>query len=181
MSQRKKLFAGAAAAVAMLFVLAVAIPNWQRSRMTGCPATPAAAGAMNVRSIITSQITYATMYPRQGYARNLAVMGSDGPDYAQCHPRPDRACLLDQKVGCPSGTGTAWCVAGSYRFNVQSSSSEPPYKDYWITATPVRADPELKNLCSGPDAVVRHEGGSPLSQPYSTLEECLAMESASKF
>ena len=176
MAHRKKLFAGAA--VALLLVLAIAIPNWQRSRMGG-HGSPGFYAARTVRTLNISEITYATMYPRQGYAPNLAVMGPDGLD--PCHPSPEHACLLDQKVGCASGMGMAWCVAGSYRFSIQSSSTEPPYKDFWVTATPVLADAELKNLCSGPDGVVRHEGGSPLAQPYSTLEECLAMEPISKF
>jgi hypothetical protein len=67
-----------------------------------------------------------------------------------------------------------WCVYGGYRFNVQTSSNDPPYKDYWVTATPIEANPKLRNHCSASDAVIRSEQAVPLSRPY-TLEECQAL------
>jgi hypothetical protein len=169
MTKTKKILIGAGVTIVVLLALAIVIPNLLRSRMHS-----PAPGASMVRTINTSQVTYSTTYPDQGFASNLAVLGPDVPDYSQCHASPTRACLLDQKVGCAAGIGTAWCVYGAYRFSVQSSSTEPPYKDYWITATPVHANPELKNYCSLSDAVVRWEQAAPLSRPYS-LEECQAL------
>jgi hypothetical protein len=173
MTELKKIFIGVAVAITVLLALAIVIPNLQRSRMSG-PPTP---GASTVRTLNTSQVTYSTTYSDQGYASNLAVLGPDIPDYSQCHPKQTHACLIDPRVACPSGIGNAWCANGLYRYNIQSSSTEPPYEDYWTTATPVRANPKLneKNFCSGPDAVVRSEDGPPLSRPY-TLTECLALK-----
>jgi len=170
MAERKRIFIGVALAMAVLLALAIVIPNLQRSRMSG-PPTP---GASTVRTLNTSEITYATTYPLQGYAPNLAVLGPDAADYSQCRPTQTRACLVDPKLACPSGIGTAWCRDGLYRYNIQSSSTEPPYKDYWITATPVQANPKFRNYCSLSDAVMRSEQGVPLSRPY-TLEECQAL------
>ena len=169
MTRRKRILTGVAMAMAVLLALAIVIPNLQRSRMSG--PTP---GASTVRTLNTSQIMYSMTYPDQGYAPNLAVLGPDMPDYSQCHPTQTRACLTDSKVACPSGIGTAWCEKGLYRYNIQSSSTEPPYKDYWITATPVHANPKFRNYCSLSDAVMRSEQGAPLSRPY-TLEECQAL------
>ena len=170
MTKRKKIFIGIAVTMAVLLSLAIVIPNLQRSRMSG-PPTP---GASTVRTLITSQIVYSTTYPDQGYAPSLAVLGPDIPDFSQCHPTKTHACLVDLKIACPSGIGTAWCAKGLYRYNIQSSSTEPPYKDYWITATPVQTNPKFRNYCSLSDAAVRSEQGAPLSRPY-TLEECQAL------
>jgi hypothetical protein len=170
MTELKKIFIGLAVAMAVLLALVIVIPNLQRSRMSGSP-TP---GASMVRTLNTSQIVYSTTYPDQGDAPNLAVLGSHIPDYSQCHPTQTHACLVDAKVACPSGIGTIWCSNGLYRYNIQSSSTESPYKDYWITATPVQANRKFRNYCSLSDAVMRSEEGAPLSRPY-TLEECQAL------
>jgi hypothetical protein len=165
MTALKKTYIGVALAMAILIGLAIVIPNLQRSGM-GDRTT----GASTVRTINTAEITYATNYPKIGYASNLAVLGpAEGGNCNSSH-----ACLVDEVVACPRGTGQPWCVKGAYRFNIQSSSSEPPYKDYWITATPVQANPEFRNYCSLSDAVMRSEQGAPLSRPY-MLEECQAL------
>ncbi|HZS26735.1 MAG TPA: hypothetical protein VFB76_05865 [Candidatus Angelobacter sp.] len=103
------------------------------------PSTP---HASNLRTINTAEVTYATNYEKIGFAPNLPVLGP-APTTRDCGP--EHACLLDNVVACPDGIGQGWCVKSGYRYNVQSSSTEPPYKDYWITATPIKADPKLKN------------------------------------
>jgi hypothetical protein len=170
MTERKKTLIGVMVAIVALLALAIAIPNLQRSRM-GDPPTP---GASTIRMLNTSQIVYSTTHPDQGYAPDLAVLGPDIPDSSHCHPTKTHACLIDPKIACPSGIGTAWCVNGLYRYNIQSGSNEPPYKDYWITATPVQAGSKFRNYCSLSDAVIRSEQGAPLVRPY-TLEECRSL------
>lgn len=149
--------------------LAFLIPDLLRSRMTADP-PPNAEGSWYIRAIHTSEVTYATNFQRIGYAPNLAVLGPVGA--GECGP--ERACLLDGKLGCAEGVGEQWCVYAGYRFNVQSSSSKAPYKDYWVTATPLEANPKLKNYCSTDDVIVRVGSNSPLRVPY-TREECLAL------
>ena len=165
MTKLKKTFIGIAVAMAVLISLAIVIPNLQRSRMSG-----PSAGASTVRSINTAQITYATTYPKIGYAPNLAVLGP--AESGNCDS--SHACLLDLVTACPQGIGEGWCVKDFYRYNIQTSSTEPPYRDYWITATPIRPDPTGRNYCSASDAVIRSEQAAPLSRPY-TLEDCQAL------
>src|SRR4051812_25990432 len=126
MTTVKKAMLGAGVAGTILIATAIMIPNLLRSRMSdiGNP------GARMVSVINTSQIMYSTTYERVGYAPNLAALGPAGGACNAMH-----ACLLDSSVACPQGKGLEWCTYGSYRFNVQSSSTEPPYKDYWVTAT----------------------------------------------
>ena len=65
-----------------------------------------------------------------------------------------------------------------YRYNIQSSSAKPPYKDYWLTATPIEARSKLKTYCALSNTETRAEQVPPLSQPY-TLKECHALPLAS--
>jgi len=121
------------------------------------------------RTVHIAEETFAHTYPEIGYARNLTVLGNGRPPCT-----PSHACLLDNVLACPEGTRAGWCSRGGYRYNVQSNSNRPPYKDYWLTATPIERDPKLKNYCMGSDGRVRVGGSQPLKGPY-TLEECLAL------
>jgi type IV pilus assembly protein PilA len=170
MRRRFRLMAIVIGALVMLVLAAaIVLPTLFRARMSdGGPP-----GARHVRTLATSEITYSSTYPEQGYAPNLAVLGPDRPDAERigCRPSTAHACLIDPNLGCSNGTGLAWCADRVYRYNIQSSSLAPPYKDYWITATPLEAAPERKNYCMTSDAVLRSESGPPLSRPY-TLAEC---------
>ncbi len=161
------------AVVVLLLAAAIILPRIFRARMSH----PGPIGARNVRMLNTAQVMYSSTYPEQGFAPNLAVLGPDRPDATNtdCQPSPTHACLIDAKIGCSKGTSSAWCADNLYRYNVQSSSSTPPYKDYWITATPLQPGPEKKNYCATPDAVLRSEQGAPLSRPY-TLDECKRLQ-----
>ena len=165
MAKRKRIFIGVAAALAILLALTIVIVNLQRPQNGG-----SWLGASMLRAINTAEATYVTSYGKVGYAPNLAVLGPANSDNCDSF----RACLLDPVLSCPEGVGQSWCVKGMYRFNIQSSSSEPPYRDYWTTATPIRPDPDFNNYCSASDAVLRWEHAAPLSRPY-TLEECQAL------
>jgi len=155
--------------IVVLTLFAILIPNLLRSQMTADPA-PGQVGVWNVRTIATAEITYATNYEKMGYAPTLAALGPAGN--GECGP--EHACLLDSHVGCPQDTGQEWCVYEGYRFNVQTGSNESPYKDYWVTATPIEANPKLKNYCTTETAIIRMGSTEPLSHPY-TREECLAL------
>jgi hypothetical protein len=121
-----------------------------------------------LRTIKTAEFTYAATYPHIGYAPNLAILGG----MKDCGPK--HACLLDNVLACPEGVGTAWCVKGMYRYNVQSSSRKAPYRDFWVTAAPITVEPNLRDYCAGPDSVIRSEPAKARTAPY-TLAECLTL------
>jgi len=121
------------------------------------------------RVVRNAEKTYAGLFPEVGYASNLTVLGPGGPPCTSVH-----ACLLDNVLACPEGTGAGWCPKGRYRYNVQSSSRRPPYKDFWLTATPIEWDPKLKSYCMSSDGRVTLGDTQPLKKPY-TLTECLAL------
>ncbi len=77
----------------ILIIAAIAIPNLLRARTTANEA----AAASTVRTLNTSQITYSTTYPDQGYARDLATLG--GNCASGSGGTAEHACLLDTQLG----------------------------------------------------------------------------------
>ena len=75
--------------VAIILILAaIAIPNLLRARI----AANEASAASSVRKIATAEYSYNSTYPNQGYAPNLASLGTP---LGICAPSPASACILD--------------------------------------------------------------------------------------
>ena len=73
----------------ILIIAAIAIPNLLRSRM----AANEASAVGSLRTINTAEVTYATNYPTEGFAANLAALGGAAPcSTAQVA----NACLIDE-------------------------------------------------------------------------------------
>lgn len=148
----------------MLVSAAVAIPNLQRSKTKANDA----AAASSLRTVNTAEITYATTYPKKGYARDLATMGpGSGGDCSGNKISAAHACLLDDALGCSSGT---WCSKGGFRFLVTGNCTTLTCSNYVAVATPVNESSGSKSYCSTADAVVRTHTG-PLASPV-TAAEC---------
>ena len=159
----------------VLMFAAVLIPNLLRARISANQS----AAASTVRSINTTQVTYSTTYPEQGYARDLATLGGGN---CSSGGTAEHACLLDTQLGNSICTAGAWCQKGQYRFTVstpcpapnfgtQQQGTENACTEYLIAATPLSSSTGLRNYCSVSDAVVRWHLGGPLSTPP-TAEEC---------
>src|SRR5947209_4047639 len=73
----------------ILIIAAIAIPNLLRSKMSANDS----AAASSIRTINTSEVTYSTNYPTQGYAPTLATLG---PGNGACDgTAAGGACLID--------------------------------------------------------------------------------------
>jgi type II secretory pathway pseudopilin PulG len=160
----------------ILIIAAIAIPNVLRARISANEAQ----AASTVRTLNTSQITYSTSYPEQGYARDLATLG--GNCATGSGGTAEHACLLESQLGQANCTSGAWCQKGSYRFTISSNCSparfgeqqqgtENACTEYVIAATPINFNAGRRSYCSVSDAVVRSRRGGPLSTPP-TVEEC---------
>jgi hypothetical protein len=158
-------------------ILAIAIPNLLRARVSANEAS----AASTVRTINTTQITYSTTYPEQGYARDLATLGGNCSSGTAEH-----ACLLESQLGQANCTSGVWCQKGSYRFTISSNcaparfggdeqGTENACSEYVIAATPVNSNAGRRNYCSVSDAVIRSRTGFPLATPP-TAEECQTWE-----
>ncbi|HWZ43834.1 MAG TPA: hypothetical protein VNW97_10170 [Candidatus Saccharimonadales bacterium] len=150
----------------VLTMAAIAIPNLMRSRME---ANETAARA-TVRTLVTSDIVYATSYPNKGYAADLASLGGSSADCSS--PSEKHACLIDEGLGCASGK---WCIRNGYRYHLAAICAKGPCSDFVAVATPVDSDKGLKNFCATSDGVVRYRLAPPLASPIS-LAECLKWE-----
>src|SRR5258708_19191941 len=96
--------------ISLLFIpmiAAIVIPNVLRARISANES----AAASTVRMINTTQITYSTTYPEQGYARDLATLGGNCGSGTAEH-----ACLLDSQLGQANCTSSVWCQKGQYKF-----------------------------------------------------------------
>jgi type II secretory pathway pseudopilin PulG len=163
-------------------ILAIAIPNLLRARISANEA----AARSTVRTINTSQITYSTTYPEQGYARDLATLGPGSSNGCSGGGTAEHACLLESQLGQTNCTSGVWCQKGSYRFTINSNcaparfggdqqGTENACSEYVIAAMPVNSNAGRRNYCSVSDAVIRSRTGFPLATPP-TAEECQTWE-----
>jgi type IV pilus assembly protein PilA len=160
----------------ILIIAAIAIPNFMRARTSANEAQ----AASTVRMLNTSQITYSTAYPDQGYARDLATLG--GNCTSGSGGTAEHACLLDSQLGQANCTSGVWCQKGPYRFTISSNcaparfgeqqqGTENACAEYVIAATPITSNAGHRSYCSVSDAVIRSRSGFPLATPP-TAEEC---------
>jgi type IV pilus assembly protein PilA len=148
----------------VLIVAAVAIPNLLRSRMAANEAT--AVGSL--RTVNTAEITYATVYPKRGYAPDLATLGLD-PRNPKAES-PDHAGLLDATLAGESCTANMWCTKSGYRFRVTTLCKQQPCKEYLAIGTPVDSNTGVRSFCTTSDAVIRYKTGSSPTIPASVAE-----------
>src|SRR5262249_31012678 len=117
-----------------LIVAAIVLPNLLRSKT----AANESAAAASVRTVNTAEVTYATVYPKRGYARTLAVMGPGaGGTCSEADVSAAHACLLDDVLGNSTCIAGKWCEKNGYRFIVHGICTQASCSAYVVTATPV--------------------------------------------
>jgi hypothetical protein len=161
----------------VLMFAAVLIPNLLRARISANES----AATSTVRTINTTQVTYSTIYPEQGYARDLATLGSGQSGGCNSGGSAEHACLLDSQLGKANCTSGAWCQKDAYKYTISSTCAAPNFgaqqgtenacAEYVVAATPINFNTGRRSFCSVSDAVVRSRSGGPLLRPP-TAEEC---------
>lgn len=138
----------------ILIIMAIAIPNFLRSRIV----TNQAAAAQNLRTITTAAVVYNTTWSN-GYPPTLATLGGPGP--VSC----DMAVLLDDVLASPpsqkSGYSFAYTPEG---VNVP----QPPncgtagFTAYLVTSTPMSIITGKLTFCSNEPGVIHvdYNGGA---------------------
>jgi type II secretory pathway pseudopilin PulG len=156
----------------LLIIAAIAIPNLMRARQ----AANSAEAASVVRTVNTTQITYSTIYEKNGYARDLASLGPGaGFKCPASGPNAAHACLLDGVLGNSTCTGSRWCSKDAYRYNLQATcGADGACTEYVFVATPSKAAAGERSFCSTSDAIVRMKPG--LVQTAPSAEECHGWE-----
>ncbi len=143
---------------------AIAIPNLLRAKISANEAS--AVGSL--RNVVTAQVTYSTMYPARGYARDLASLGP-GPG-GPAAPSATHAGLIDAELANPSCTAAAWCIKSGFRFRVTAACAKRPCEEYVVVGTPVASNTGTRNFCATSDGVIRFQLGPPLTAPVSVRE-----------
>lgn len=116
----------------ILVIVAIAVPNYLRARMSANEA----AAASYVRTITTASVVYSSTYDN-GFPPSLAVLGppAGGGNNATC----DTANLIDEVVaaGQKSGYGYAMSGVGAPQGTTGPTCSNPGYNNYLVTAVPL--------------------------------------------
>ncbi len=125
----------------ILVIAAIAIPNLLRARIAANESSAAAA----VRTITTSQITYAGAYPTVGYAPALANLGPSAG--GNCNSAT--ACLVDGVLAAGAKSGYVFTSAGLNPVNNIPTQ-------LLTTAVPATLNTTgVKAFCAAEDGVVR--------------------------
>ena len=149
------------------FIIAIAIPNLIRARIS----VNESAAARTVSIVTTAEFHYHENYPKMGYAPDLATLG--GTACSTGDVTAEHACLITGPLAEPNCSGGQWCSKGSYQFMIQADEHKP-HRQYVITAVPTEPNKTgTKAFCSTNDGIVRSETTS-LTTPY-TAEECVAL------
>ena len=126
----------------ILIIAAIAIPNLLRSRI----AANEASAVGSIRTINTSEVTYASTYPQQGFAA-LTNMGGAVP----CTASSTTACLLDQVLAAGNKSG--------YNFTCTAGGGTPPTTPnvtYASVGIPVNVGTTgQRGFCSDQSGVIR--------------------------
>lgn len=138
--------------VAIILVLtAMAIPNLMRARISANEGSAVA----SMRSIATTQLTYATTYPTIGFADNMAKLGKPTNNTP---PSPNAADLLDWVLGCQNQP----CPKSGYLFAVVSTSGNPVNR-YQATGVPqIVGKTGIRGFCTDESSLITFDpnGGS---------------------
>jgi len=148
--------------VAIILILAaIAIPNLLRARI----AANEASAASSVRKIATAEYSYNSSYPAQGYAPDLASLGSPP---GVCTPSVASACILDNSLTTGVKSGYQFLAIGfSIGGGINSSfvgSSAP--QNFNVTG--------IRYFCIVTDGVLRIDPGAGGTPPAPDVATCSA-------
>ena len=109
-----------------LVIAATAIPSTLRSRTSANESS--AVGVL--RTLNTSAVTYAEIYPKTGFPEKVAAFGPPAPG---SQASPAAADLLDSRMACADPS----CVKSGYRFTYTLTAKGPPGTAFTYVARPV--------------------------------------------
>jgi prepilin-type N-terminal cleavage/methylation domain-containing protein len=150
----------------ILIIAAIAIPNLLRSRI----AANEASAVGSLRTINTSEVTYAATFPAQGFAASLAILGPGSA--ATCTATTATACLLDSVLGNSAGGTTATPNPKSgYNFAIATASvSGTPAPFYSSNANPISLQTGTRYFYSDASGVIRYNATNVASSVDAPLQ-----------
>jgi type IV pilus assembly protein PilA len=134
----------------ILIIAAIAIPNLLRSKMSANDS----AAASTIRTLNTSQVTYATNYPVNGYADTFTKLGPNAG--GNCNAV--NACLIDNVLAATAAGPSAKSGYNYYIVGLPPVAPSTVVGDYSVSANPINLNSTGTNVyCSTADAVVRSQ------------------------
>ena len=141
----------------LLIIAAIAIPNLLRSRI----AANEASAVGSIRTINTSEITYAASNPQAGFSADLEKLGGSIP----CNASPTTACLIDPPLASGQRSG--------YRFTyeAQDTNGDQVLDAYFVQAVPVEPGTTgQRSFCSDESGVIRFSSPEPCTKDSPPLQ-----------
>jgi len=128
----------------ILIIAAIAIPNLLRARISANESS--AVGS--VRTINTSEVSYATSFPQVGFSATLGALGDGGA--CPTPPNSNSACLID--------TNLAGATKSGYTFAYTQVAGTPSV-GYSVKASPqVQNQSGVRGFYSDQSGVIRADG-----------------------
>src|SRR3954466_12822137 len=138
----------------ILIIAAIAIPNLLRARISANESS--AVGS--IRTINTSEISYATSFPDQGFSQTLANLSQGGA--AACVPAIAAACLIDDTLA--AATSAANTKSGY--FFAYAGVGAVPRVSYTLRGDPgVPNQSGVRGFYSDSSGVIRGANPAPAS------------------
>lgn len=133
----------------ILIIAAIAIPNLIRSRI----AANEASAVGSLRTVNTSEITFATTFPSVGFAPTLTALGSGGASACgSATPSSTAACLIDEVLA--NATTSATPKSGYYFTYAVVAGS--PSTSYTLLADPASAQSGTRHFFTDQSGVIRY-------------------------
>jgi prepilin-type N-terminal cleavage/methylation domain-containing protein len=149
----------------ILIIAAIAIPNLLRSRI----AANEASAVGSLRTINTAEVTFASTYPANGFAIDLAQLCGTGTSASSAN-----GLLLDSVLGCSTASSSGGaCIKSGYSFVVSGGTytAGTPVATYISTAAPVTVDQTGKRyFFSDASGVIRYNASNVAGSNDSPLQ-----------
>jgi type IV pilus assembly protein PilA len=145
----------------VLVVAAIAIPNLLRSKVAANEAT--AVGSL--RTVVTAQVTYTSMFPVRGFAPNLATLGP-GPE-GSTGETARHANLVDASLAGERCIESEWCVKSGYWFRMTASCKQRKCSEFVVKAVPETTSSGTRSFCVTSDGVIRYRVEEPTMEMVS--------------
>jgi prepilin-type N-terminal cleavage/methylation domain-containing protein len=142
----------------ILIIAAIAIPNLLRARIAANESSAAA----SLRTLSTSEISYATSFPDVGYPATIAILGGAAP----CTFAKATACLIDSQLTLGTKSGYTFLATGG------APDANAVNQQFVTSAVPASTSTGVKGFCGTEDNVVRFETPAGAAKAH---DACLAL------
>jgi type IV pilus assembly protein PilA len=119
----------------------------------------------SLRTVVTAQVTYTSMFPVRGFAPNLATLGP-GPE-GSTGETARHANLVDASLAGERCIESEWCVKSGYWFRMTASCKQRKCSEFVVKAVPETTSSGTRSFCVTSDGVIRYRVEEPTMEMVS--------------